>query len=198
MNHQQLHHPPYFIVFEGLDGSGKSTTARRCAERLGARYMTTPSPSVREYRESLIDALGCCPEAPQLFYMATVFAASQEIGELLAAGESVVLDRYYLSTQAYAQFRGSTLDLDTLSNALRPATLTVFLDAPLHVRRERVVRRGASRADRETLSPEADRQLRALHFQRRELAVVGELLTLDSHAHEADACVDLVLAKLCR
>ena len=81
---------------------------------------------------------------------------------------------------------------------MRPATLTVFLDAPLQVRCERLARRGASRADRETLSPEADQQLRALHFQRRELAVVGELLMLDSHVHETDACVELVLARLGR
>lgn len=41
----------------------------------------------------------------------------------------------FLSTQAYAAFRGSQLNLDDTSDLLEPADLTVFLDTPLEVRR---------------------------------------------------------------
>lgn len=173
--------PPVFVVFEGLDGAGKTTVARLVAAGLDAVYMTTPSPQVRVFREELLAALGPCQEAAQLFYLATVFAASRDIDAHIAAGRSVVLDRYFLSTQAYAEFRGSVLRIDDVHRHLRPADLTVYLDAPLDVRRGRVAsRHGESAADRETLSTEADARLRQTHMGRSALSVVGRLLTLDT------------------
>lgn len=185
------------IAFEGLDGSGKSTLARRTAEALGAELMTTPSPRVREYRERLLDDLGPCQAARQLFYMATVFAASEQIVERTRAGRHVVIDRYYLSTQAYAQFRGSELVLDNLSALLAPARLTIYLDAPLDIRRRRVLQRGASASDHETLDPAADTRLRELHLARASLAVVGRLAVVSSHGRSADETLAEILS-LCR
>jgi thymidylate kinase len=72
-----------FIVSEGLDGSGKSTCAAQLAEHIGAELMTTPSPRVRRYRDDLIQSLGASQEARHLFYLATVFAASDEVAALL-------------------------------------------------------------------------------------------------------------------
>ncbi|MFV8752325.1 dTMP kinase [Nannocystaceae bacterium ST9] len=182
-----------FIAFEGLDGSGKSTLARRTAEVIGAHTMTTPSPGIREYRETLIEALGPSQEARQLFYLATVFAASREIAELRSRGRSIVLDRYFLSTVAYAQFRGSQLEIDALAGLLVPADLTVYLDATLDVRRRRVGERGASVADHETLTSDADLRLRDLHLARRNLAVVGEFVIVDTSRQSTERCLEAVL-----
>ena len=74
---------PIFVVFEGLDGTGKSTCARLVAERLGAELLTTPSPEVRRYRDDLIECYAGSQEAAQLFYLSTVFAASDQIRGLL-------------------------------------------------------------------------------------------------------------------
>jgi dTMP kinase len=189
---------PIIIAFEGLDGAGKSTIARRVATLSGARYMTTPSPAVREYRESLLAALGESQEARQLFYLATVFAASVEMSAAVADGQSLVIDRYWLSTQAYAEFRGSRLCIDAVSDLLVPADITIYVDAPLEVRRQRVMTRGASAADIETLTAAADERLRSLHFARRHDGVVGEFLVIDSHAHTIDECVGRVCAALHR
>lgn len=164
---------PMFVVFEGLDGSGKSTCAAEVASRLGAVLMTTPSLEVRRYRDDLIEALGESQEARQLFYLSTVFAASREVESLLARGRSVVLDRYFLSTQAYATFRGSRLMVDDIEVLLRPADVTVYLDTPLSTRVDRLSRRGTSSADLETMSTEAHARLRAEHFKRSRLGVVG-------------------------
>lgn len=120
---------PIFLVLEGLDGAGKTTIAQRAAEVLGAVYMTTPCPQVRGYREELLRAFAGCQEAAQLLYLATVFAASAAAREQLASGRSVVLDRYFLSTHAYAEFRGSSLLLDSLQQHLKPADLTSDDDA---------------------------------------------------------------------
>lgn len=171
---------PVFVVFEGLDGSGKSTCARRVAERLGARYLTTPSPVVREHRGHIVGSYAGCQEAAQLFYLSTVFAASDEVRCLLEKQVSVVLDRYFLSTQAYAEFRGSRLDIDALGDLLVPADVTVFLDAPLEVRRRRLAARGSSEADRETLSVSADARLRSAHARRTSLSVVGKWFCIDA------------------
>jgi dTMP kinase len=168
------------IVFEGLDGAGKSTAAQAAAKALGAVFMTTPSPRVREYRDDLITGFKGSQEAQQFFYLATVFAASREIAALLAEGRTVVLDRYFLSTQAYAAFRGSGLALDDVQALLVPADLTVFVEAPLETRRSRLAARGTSAADRETLSPAANARLLHEHLARAHLPVVGKFLRLDT------------------
>lgn len=170
------------IVFEGLDGAGKSTAAQAAAKALDAVFMTTPSPRVREYRDDLITGFKGSQEAQQLFYLATVFAASREIAELLAEGRTVVLDRYFLSTQAYAAFRGSGLALDDVQALLVPADLTVFVEAPLETRLSRLAARGMSAADRETMSPAANARLLHEHLSRAHLPVVGKLLRLDTSA----------------
>jgi len=173
---------PMFIVFEGLDGSGKTTCARKVADLLGAHFMTTPSESLRDCRERVLASFNGSQEAAHSFYLATVLAASREVERMLAAGVSVVLDRYLLSTQVYAEFRGSTLHLAPENQALlRPADVTVFLDAPLDVRVVRAGRRGqVTAADRETFGEQADRQLRSGYERWFANPVTGRLLRLDS------------------
>jgi dTMP kinase len=191
----QPYHPA-FVVFEGLDGTGKSTCARMVAERLCAEFLTTPSPEVRCYRDDLIRSYAGSQEAAQLFYLSTVFAASDQIRGLLRQGTTVVLDRYFLSTQAYAAFRGSRLRVDDVAALLLPATLTVFLDAPLDVRRQRLSARGQSAADRETLLNEADVRLRVEHHARAQLPVVGRFLAIDTGRASPDEVVDQVVTEL--
>lgn len=187
---------PAFIVFEGLDGTGKSTCARRTADLLEAEYLTTPASTLRPHRDEIVRSLGASQEACQLFYLSTVFAASEEARALVAAGRSVVLDRYFLSTQAYAEFRGSRLDVDSIGAILLPANITVYLTAPLGIRRERLAARGESAADRETLHPAADDLLRVAHERRSEFPVLGQLLRIDTSVSGPDDVAARVLAAL--
>jgi dTMP kinase len=187
---------PTFIVFEGLDGSGKSTCAAQLAEHIGAELMTTPSPRVRRFRDDLIESIGSSQEAKQLFYLATVFAASEEVSTLIKGGRSVVLDRYFLSTQAYAAFRGSQLNVDNLQRLLRPADVTFYMDTPLAARVSRLERRGASAADLETLAPEGDARLRNEHFQRAHLDVVGRFVRIRGDLGSPGAVLDSVHVEL--
>lgn len=189
---------PMFIVFEGLDGSGKSSCATGLAQHLDAELMTTPTPEVRCYRDDLIASLGPCQEARQLFYLSTVFAASEAVTRLLQRGRSVVLDRYFLSTQAYAAFRGSRLMVDEVQSLLRPADVTVYLDASLETRAARVMRRGGNSADLETLTVEADARLRDEHLGRAGLEVVGKFVCVSSDAGSQGDVLERVLAELGR
>ena len=187
---------PLFIVFEGLDGSGKSTSAKLLAEKLDAVFITTPSGKMRSYRDRVITDLGHNQEAHQLFYLATVFAASAHVQELLAQGRSVVIDRYFLSTQAYAEFRGSTLALDEVESQLLPAHMTVYLDVPLHERRRRLATRATTAADAETLNETADTTLRKTHAARFNLPVVGRVLPIAAACLSPDQIAALVMADL--
>ncbi len=159
-------HRPTFIVFKGLDGSGKSTCAAALAAQLGAALMTTPTPSVRAYRDDLMLSLGASQEARQLFYLATVFAASREITALLDQGRSVVLDRYFLSTQAYAAFRGSQLSLDDVQRLLRPADVTIYGCSARHSRREATAARHKHRRSGDALRDRRRLSARGAHAAR--------------------------------
>ena len=187
---------PAFIVFEGLDGSGKSTCARLLADTIDAEYLTTPSPDLRAYREDVIASFAGCQEANQLFYLATVFATSANARDLIGEGRPVVLDRYFLSTQAYAVFRGTVLDLDQVAKDLLPADITVFLDVSLPIRHERLSRRGATGADIETLNATADVTLRHTHSERFGLPVVGTLLHLQGDRMTPEEIVSTVRREL--
>ncbi len=109
------------IVFEGLDASGKSTQARMLADRLGARFTFQPGEGDlgRRLRALLLDT----PVAVDPVAEALLFAAdkAQHVAEViapaLAAGETVVCDRYTASTLAY-QGHGRGLDLDALGSVL--------------------------------------------------------------------------------
>lgn len=178
---------PRFIVFEGLDGAGKSTCAQRTAELLDAKYLTTPSDKLRQYRNPVVNGFGSCQEAIQFFYFATVLAASAEARSCLDDGKSVVLDRYFLSTQVYAEFRGSQFPVDeALVKFLLPADLTIFLDVPLEIRRKRVAVRGSDAADRETLTEGSDQYLRQAYMRLISLPVVGEWMPIDAAQSSID------------
>lgn len=95
-----------FIVFEGIDGTGKSTVARLVSERLresGKDCVLTMEPSdswigdaVRRANENGTDDL-----AEALLFMADRAEHTKQIEVMLSEGTWVVCDRYYASTLAY-------------------------------------------------------------------------------------------------
>jgi dTMP kinase len=176
-----LHHPPVFLVFEGLDGVGKTSCAKVTAELLDAHFMTTPTVTIRKYRDQIIESFKGNQEAAQMFYLATVLAASDEAKSQIAKGRSVVLDRYFLSTQVYAEFRGSTLDIEeSVGNVLQLPDWTVFLEASLNVRKSRVLTRGGSASDDETLTDHANDLLLNGYKRRMHLPVAGKYIRIDT------------------
>lgn len=185
-------------MLEGLDGAGKTTCARALADAMGACYMTTPCPEVRTVQGVVLDGLKESQEARQLFYLSTVFAAAKEVEAALAKGKSVVMDRYFLSTQVYAETRGSCLHLDGLSGFLLPATMTVYLDVPLPVRRKRLLERINNLADHETLERSTDEKLRNLYIQKSNLDVAGSFVSLSNAKGSPQDFVGQVLSEIDR
>lgn len=112
----------YFVTFEGMDGSGKSTQVRRLGERLlleGEPAILTREPGGSSLGRRLRDVLlrdGAAPLEPlaELFlYLADRTQHLREVVEpALAAGTHVVCDRFLDATLAYQGYaRGVDLEL---------------------------------------------------------------------------------------
>lgn len=150
---------PKFIVFEGIDGAGKTTQIKLlCAalESRGIKCKTTVEPtelpSGRLLRRALSGELKKTP-----LEMAEMFAADrvlhntdpeQGIARMLADGDTVISDRYYYSSLAY---QGAALGYDTVARLnlenkdIRRPDICIFLDLTPEKSLERIGGRGESK-----------------------------------------------------
>ena len=150
------------IVFEGADASGKSTQARRLAERLGAdlTFQFGATAIGAAIRSILLDPAHSelDDRAEALLVIADKAQHVAEIvGPALERGETVVSDRFTASTSAYQGY-GRGLDLAGLDAMMRFAThglepdLTVLLDVPWSVARSGWAKRWIELRGREPTS----------------------------------------------
>ena len=151
----------FFLTFEGMDGSGKSTQMRLLSQRLraaGRVVCETAEPGGtaigQQIRAVLLDAKNheLAPVAELLLYFASrAQAVDQWIRPALARGEIVVSDRYTDSTVAYQGY-GRGLGVDTVKALHRIACagvdpdLTILVDIDLETSLERA--RAHKEADR--------------------------------------------------
>ena len=157
-----------FIALEGIDGSGKSTIARRlvCAIRDSGRdAILTREPggtAIGEQVRSVLlghDSAAMLPQTETLLFAA---ARAQHVGEVirpaLERDTVVVTDRFTDSSLAY-QSGGRGLDMHAVVAAQELATaglvpdLKILLDLPVEValRRRLANSDQTNRLDRETL-----------------------------------------------
>ncbi len=141
------------IVFEGLDGCGKSTQAARLVAELGARghdvlatREPTDGPVGRRIRE--LARRGELLPAEQelaLFVEDRRQHVAEVIAPALAAGRLVVSDRYFLSSVAYQGARGlgwrAILEQSEAEHPLPDLALLLSVEVALGLRR--VAERGA-------------------------------------------------------
>lgn len=142
---------PLFIVFEGIDGSGKTLQAKRLAERLHQNdvpclFTAEPSdgPIGRQIR-SLASRPAPLEEA-RLFLADRRDHVERVIRPALAQGTTVICDRYVFSSVAYQGARGvdPAFILEENAKFAIPADVTFLLDIPVEVALERIsAHRGA-------------------------------------------------------
>ena len=139
-----------FIVFEGIDGSGKSTQIELLQQRLvanGHEPIVTREPDGTPLGEAAGRWLRGYPDLSSvtellLFEAARAEHVAKVIRPALNSGRIVLCDRFSASTVAY-QGCGRGLDVATVKEINRlatgglQATLTVFLDMPVEEARSR-------------------------------------------------------------
>lgn len=145
-----------FIAFEGIDGSGKSSTLDRVAKALardGHDVVATREETATErgawVRQSIAGKWP--PLATTFLFLADRAAHAKEIEAWLAAGKTVLCDRYVLSTYAYQglTLQGVVPDPRAFLGALHagwcplPDKVLLFKADPARCV-ERVRRRGAT------------------------------------------------------
>lgn len=139
------------VVFEGIDGAGKTTQAHRLVETVKATgrtasYTKEPTDGVwgQKIRRSAEAERMPMEEELHAFLEDRREHVRDLLAPGLAAGEVIVLDRYYFSTAAYQGARGADPQEILRSNEAfaPPPDLLVFLDIPVEVAMERIRRRG--------------------------------------------------------
>ncbi len=149
-----------FVTFEGVEGSGKTTQARRLAEALSARGVSvtlTREPGGTPLGERLRDILldlgqsGMLPEAELFLYMASrAEHVAGVIEPALSRGDVVIADRYGDASVAY-QGGGRELGTSLVKSLNEVATrgvkpdVTFLLDLAPGVGLGRLSRRGGGR-----------------------------------------------------
>jgi len=125
------------IVFEGLDGCGKSTQLRRAVEALtnrGLDIVVTREPTDgrwgRRIREMARSGDGVAPETELEWFFEDRREHMREVVEpALAAGRIVLSDRSYISTVAYQGARGldpAKILTDSEAEFARPDLILLF------------------------------------------------------------------------
>ncbi len=166
-----------FITLEGGEGAGKSTLAATLASRLESRGLKTVrtrepggSPGAEALRKLILtpppelDAWGPLTEA-LMFYAARRDHLDKLIRPALDAGSWVICDRFSDSTRAYQAAAGGVMrdEIETLERMVVGANgpdLTLVLDLPLSVARERMTARASKDDAIESRGPEYHERVR--------------------------------------
>ena len=192
-----------FIVFEGIDGSGKSTQLALLAEKMrqcGMPVATSCEPSDGEIgkllRRVLKGEIKTNDEAIAALFLADrmdhIRREEDGLLALLEAGNTVLCDRYYFSSYAY---HSVSMDMDWVIAANRIAAdrlrpdLTIFLDSSVE---ESYARITASREDieifetKERLAVTRQKYLEAIDKQKtkEKIVVLDASRSVDAIAEE--------------
>jgi len=193
----------FFLVLEGPEAAGKTTLARALDARMREQgvepiLVREPggTPVAEALRRELLDADRAWAPAMELLYLVTARAdlVTRVIRPALAAGSTVISDRYDLSTIAY-QGAGRELPPDKVrwvndaaTGGLVPdLTLVLDLEPGAAQHRQRLAGKGLDRMERE---PE--------DFHRRIAAAYREASGPGVHHVAADASPEQVLREAWR
>lgn len=113
LNNSSKDYSGYLIVFEGIDGTGKTTHAnllQTWIEDLGFTCLLEKEPTDgihgRKLRDSATSGRLNANEELELFHKDRKEHVEKVITPALSSGKFVIIDRYYFSTMAYQGARG--------------------------------------------------------------------------------------------
>lgn len=144
----------YFLVFDGVDGSGHSTVLQKTAEYLKSeskeviltKEPTEESDAGREARALLRSGEPYDPMKLQELFIQDRFSHVRKISTWLTEGKWVLCDRYRYSTIAYGAADGAAWgELVARNREFLPPRLAFIFDLPV----EEAIKRLALRGTRE-------------------------------------------------
>lgn len=147
-----------FIIFEGNEGTGKSTHITFAADYLkenNIECIVTREPGGTSFGESvrdiLLDTNSCLDSVSEavLFYASRVYNYNSIILKALNDGKYVICDRFHYSTLVYQGITQNNKDVINLHNALDPyfsknVSLIFHLDASIETCYSRINKRTVS------------------------------------------------------
>jgi dTMP kinase len=180
---------PLFVVFEGLDGSGKTTQAKLLVDRIladGGRAELVADPGTTALGLAVRQILLHSDEpftsvAEMLLFSAARVELAEYIRGRLADGVTIVCDRWLLSTLVYqGELNGvdELLILNTFANTAKLVPdLCVFLDLVPDAAMQRIEQRSGQRRDRyERRSPEDWRRMYDAYIRHSANKLAGRAL----------------------
>lgn len=136
-----------FIVFEGLDGTGKSSLAKALAEELRAIYVKTPPPEFEPVRKIIHSEQN--PYTRFLFYFSSVMYISERVQNM--SKETIVFcDRYFYTSLAdfFAQSNPTKSEREFWIHIARSSCtipdIVIFCQCNREVRLARIIDRNAN------------------------------------------------------
>ncbi len=194
----------FFIAFEGLDGSGKSTQVKLLAEKLqgqGLKIYITAEPTTSRIGQVIRDIFKHKMEADHRT-IAALYAADRldhltnktdGILKKIEEGYTVITDRYYFSSYAY---HGTHMDIAWVINAnslsadlLRP-DLNIYIDISPEESMKRLNKGRATIELYESL--ENLKKVKEKYFEAFELLGRSEKISvIDGHRPEKEISNDI-------
>lgn len=179
-----------FIVFEGVDGCGKSTQLNLLTQRLeteGFPFTMVRDPGGTDLgervREILLDPQSNVGPRGELFgyLLSRAQLVHETIAPALAAGSTVISDRFYWSTLAYQSFglgldRGQVEAANDLCVAGTHPDLTIWLDVDVE---EGARRRAKARGQEDRIEARGLAYLTKVHEGYAALAEEGRITRVD-------------------
>ena len=136
-----------FIVFEGIDGSGKSSVISRLKDNLesyGKKVIVTAEPSRSDIGNYVLRTRGLNPKTEALLFTADRSEHTEQILDWIRGGYIVICDRYIGSTLAYQSAAGMNINWlkDINSGVAIIPDVTILMDIDPEISLRRVNARG--------------------------------------------------------
>lgn len=167
-----------FIVFEGLDGAGKTTLAKMLAADLKGVYIATPPPlleidGIRNVMDNEVSL-----ETRFLYYLLGNSCVSDEIKKIRKR-KVVICDRYIYSTLAIHQLLGVEINLDIASLRLEQPDTSFFIFVSDEKERRRRIRERQKRTKYDAIKENRNFRRQYMNYFLR----MGKFIFIDT-AHE--------------